>query len=53
MVSHSVRLGFMETVAVKPKSRLTAHRHCGGNRLTLAHLSFTHSTWAYKQPDRI
>lgn len=44
MVSHSVGLGFSQTVALKPKSRLTAHHHdCGGNRITLAHLSVTHT----------
>lgn len=52
MLSHSVGLGFSQTVALKPKSRLTAHHHdCGSNRITLAHLSVTHTTWAYKQPD--
>lgn len=44
MLSHSVVLGFSQTVALKPKSRLTAHHYdCGSNRITLAHLSVTHT----------
>lgn len=53
MLSHSVRLGFSETVALKSKSRLTDHHHdYGSDRITLAHLSVTHtlhrltSSWA-------
>ncbi len=41
---HSVGLGFSQTVALKPKSRLAAHHyHSGGSRITLAHLSVTHT----------
>lgn len=53
MLSHSVRLGFSETMALKSKSRLTDHHHDhGSDRITLAHLSVTHtlhrltSSWA-------
>lgn len=44
ILSHSVGLGFSQTVALKPKSRLTAHHYdSGGNRITLAHLSVTNT----------
>lgn len=47
-LNNSVGLGFTQTVALKPKSRLTAHhRDCRSSRITLAHLSVTHTYTLY------
>ena len=53
VLSHSAGLGFSQTVALKPKSRLTGHHHDVWKQQNYISppISHTHSTWAYKQPD--